>query len=236
MRCSRPGRAGHAPRAGPASRGRAGRARTRGSPSSSMWLGSVAKLDARCRAGRPRRAAATARSRWPGSRRRAGSPACGSFRAMRAASMATSKQCGRAVGGHDRQRRLAVAAVHGHAAGRPARSWWAARWTGPPRWMSMTTSGSSRLTARPMVSALRARPGPAGGGDAQVAAEGGAERGADAGDLVLGLQGAHAEVLVLGQLVEDVRGRGDGVASRGTPAARRAGRRPPGPRPARCCR
>ncbi len=31
---------------------------------------------------------------------------------------------------------------------------------GPPRWTSMITSGSSRLTARPMASALRARPGP----------------------------------------------------------------------------
>ncbi len=47
--------------------------------------------------------------------------------------------------------------------------------------------------------------------DAQMAAVGRAEGGADAGDLVLGLQGAHAEVLVLGQLVEDVRRRRDGV-------------------------
>ena len=36
------------------------------------------------------------------------------LRAMRAASMAASKQCGRAVGGDDRQRRLAVVAVHRH--------------------------------------------------------------------------------------------------------------------------
>ena len=31
---------------------------------------------------------------------------------------------------------------------------------GPPRWMSMISSGSSRLTARPIVSPLRATPGP----------------------------------------------------------------------------
>ena len=31
---------------------------------------------------------------------------------------------------------------------------------GPPRWMSITTRGTSRLTARPTVSALRAMPGP----------------------------------------------------------------------------
>jgi hypothetical protein len=31
---------------------------------------------------------------------------------------------------------------------------------GPPRWMSMTSSGSSRLTARPTVSAFSAMPGP----------------------------------------------------------------------------
>src|SRR6202034_2498653 len=36
--------------------------------------------------------------------------------------------------------------------------------------------------------------------------------GADAGDLVLGLQSANPEVLVLGELMEDVGGGGDGVA------------------------
>src|ERR687893_152237 len=61
---------------------------------------------------------------------------------------------------------------------------------GPPRWMSMISRGSSRLTA-----------------------VGGADRGADAGDLVLGLQGAHPEVLVLGQLVQDVRRRRDRVGA-----------------------
>ena len=59
--------------------------------------------------------------------------------------------------------------------------------------------------------ALEGQAGPAGGGDAEVAGEGGAERHADGGDLVLGLHGADAEVLVLRQLVEDVRGRRDRV-------------------------
>ena len=46
-----------------------------------------------------------------------------------------------------------------------------------------------------------------------MAAEGGAERRAEAGDLVFGLERAHAEVLVLRQLVEDVRRRRDRVAA-----------------------
>ncbi len=60
---------------------------------------------------------------------------------------------------------------------------------------------------------LEVGPGPARGGDAQRAAEGGPDGGADAGDLVLGLDGADAEVLVLGELVEDVGGRGDRVGT-----------------------
>ena len=68
---------------------------------------------------------------------------------------------------------------------------------GPPRWTSTTTSGSSRQTARPIVSALSARPGPRWSVTAERAAVGGAERGADAGDLVLGLEGPYAEVLAL---------------------------------------
>ncbi len=53
--------------------------------------------------------------------------------------------------------------------------------------------------------------GAGGGGHAQRAAVGGADGRADAGDLVLGLEGQDVEVLVLGQLVQDVRGRGDRV-------------------------
>ena len=60
-----------------------------------------------------RRAAATARRRWPGSRRTAACTGVRYLRAMRAASMAASKQSDGLVGRHDRQRRLAVVAVHG---------------------------------------------------------------------------------------------------------------------------
>jgi hypothetical protein len=55
--------------------------------------------------------------------------------------------------------------------------------------------------------------GPGRGGDPEVPAERGAEGRADAGDLVLGLEGAYAEALVLAQLVEDVRRRGDRVGA-----------------------
>ncbi len=50
-----------------------------------------------------------------------------------------------------------------------------------------------------------------GGGHAERAAERSAEGGADAGDLVLGLERRDAEALVLAELVEDVGGRGDRV-------------------------
>ena len=64
-----------------------------------------------------------------------------------------------------------------------------------------------------MVSLFKRDAGTAGGGDAEVAGERRAERHADCGDLVFGLHGADAEVLVLGQLVEDVAGRRDRVAA-----------------------
>ena len=99
---------------------------------------------------------------------------------------------------------------------------------GPARWTSMTISGSSVITPRPMVSALSATPGPGGGGHAEMAGEARAERGADAGDLVLGLEGGDAEPLVLAQLVQHVGGRGDRVEPRnsGSPAFCAAGDQP----------
>ena len=57
------------------------------------------------------------------------------------------------------------------------------------------------------VEARTARPG-----DPQVAAERGTYRRAARGDLVLGLEGAHAEILVAGQLVKELGGGGDRVA------------------------
>ncbi len=66
---------------------------------------------------------------------------------------------------------------------------------GPPRCTSTMTRGSSRLMARPDRLGLEVEPGAAGGGDPERPAEGGAEGGADAGDLVLGLEGPDAELL-----------------------------------------
>ena len=64
---------------------------------------------------------------------------------------------------------------------------------GPARCTSMITIGSSSITASPIVSAFRSMPGPAGRGDPEVAAEGGAERHLGGGDLVLGLNRGHAD-------------------------------------------
>ena len=138
--------------------------------------------------------------------------------------MVASKQCDGRLGGHDGQGCLAVAAVHGveqvgllglggQSGGRSA---------------ALDVDDQQRqLEADGQAHGLRlevdARP--RGGGDPEGPAEGGAEGGADAGDLVLGLEGPHPELLVLGQLVEDVRGRGDRVGARGTGAARSGWRR-----------
>ena len=59
--------------------------------------------------------------------------------------------------------------------------------------------------------ALEVDAGATRGGDAELARERGADRDADRGDLVFGLQRAHAEVLVARQLVEDVGRRRDRV-------------------------
>ena len=75
-----------------------------------------------------------------------------------------------------------------------------------------------------------------GGGHAEGAGEGRAEGRADAGDLVLGLEGGDAEALVLAQLVQDVGGRGDRVGAEEQRQARTARRRRPGRRTAPGCR
>ena len=121
----------------------------------------------------------------------------------------------RAIGGDDRQRRLAVAAVHrqqqvgllglGGQAGRRAAA------------LDVDDdSGSSRLTARPIASDLRSTPGPLVVVTPRWPANAAPIAAPIAGDLVLGLQRAHAEVLVLRQLVEDVGRRRDRVRRRGT--------------------
>ena len=82
---------------------------------------------------------------------------------------------------------------------------------GPPRWMSMISSGSSRLMASPIVSDLRSMPGPEVVVTPRAPPKAAPRAAPIAGDLVLGLKGPHPELLVLRQLVEDVGGRGDRI-------------------------
>ena len=212
------------PTAGPASPGRAGRAgRPLARPRSA--LGSVANATRRSGRSVDVRDAATARSRWRGSRRRAGTPACGRSSAIRAASIAASKQSagerGATIGTGASPLRPNIACSRSACSvlvGSPV--------DGPPRWMSTMISGSSSDTARPIVSALSATPGPGGRGDAERRRRTTRPSAAPtAGDLVLGLERAHAEPLVLAQLVQDVRGRGDrvGAEEQRQPGALRGG-------------
>ena len=60
---------------------------------------------------------------------------------------------------------------------------------GPPRCTSMTISGSSVMTPRPMASALRQMPGPEVAVTPRAPRIGGADGGGDGGDFVLGLEG-----------------------------------------------
>ncbi len=60
---------------------------------------------------------------------------------------------------------------------------------------------------------LEVQPRAAGSRDSEVAREGGPQGHVRRGDLVLGLERAHAEVLVAGQLVQDVRGGSDRVGA-----------------------
>ena len=84
---------------------------------------------------------------------------------------------------------------------------------GPPRWTSITSSGSSVITASPIASVFSAMPGPEVVVTPRWPAKEAPMRGADAGDLVLGLEGGDAEALVPGQFVQDVGGRGDRVGA-----------------------
>ena len=131
---------------------------------------------------------------------------------MRAASMAASKQSAGRLRRDDRHRRLAVAPVHrlqqvgllglGRQAG--------------GRTAALDVADDQRQFERhrqPDRLALERDSRPRGGRHRQRTAEGGAQRGPDTGDLVLGLECANAEALVLGQLVQDVAGRGDRVGA-----------------------
>ena len=82
---------------------------------------------------------------------------------------------------------------------------------GPARWMSRIRSGSSSAIASPTVSALSTTPGPAEAVTPSDAAERRADRGADGGDLVLGLERDDAVLLASGELLQDRRGGRDRV-------------------------
>ena len=116
--------------------------------------------------------------------------------AIRAASTAASKQspgdCGATIGTGASPLRPNIACSRSACSvlvGSPVE--------GPPRCTSTTTSGSSVITARPIVSDFSAMPGPEVVVTPSVPANDGADRGADAGDLVLGLERRDAERLVL---------------------------------------
>ena len=60
------------------------------------------------------------------------------------------------------------------------------------------------MKAREMASLFERDARPGGARDGQAPGEGGTDRAPYPGDFILGLEGAHVEVLVTGQLVEDV--------------------------------
>ena len=155
--------------------------------------------------------------------------------ARRTASSGGLEAVRRGLGRHDGQRRLAVAAVHGvEEVGLLGLGGEAGGGSAPldvdDQERQLEADGQAH-GLRLEVDARARR-----GGHPQRAAEGRAQGGADAGDLVLGLEGPHPELLVLGQLVEDVRGRGDRVGAEEQRAARCGWRRRSGPRPWPCCR
>ena len=132
------------------------------------------------------------------------------FSAIRAASNDDVEAVARRACRDDRHRRLAVAPVHreqqvgllglgGQAGGRAA----ALHVDEQQRQLEAHREAEALAL---QVDARAARRG-----DAELARERGADRDADRGDLVLGLQRAHAEVLVARQLVEDVGRRRDRV-------------------------
>ena len=160
----------------------------------------------------PPRESATARRRCRGSRRRAGSPAS-----------CTSRRCGRLRGRSRSSRRANGRRAPASGTRRCGRTTACSRSDcsvlvgrpveGPPRWTLTITSGSSSMTARPSASRLQRHAGAGGGGQAERAAIGGADGRADAGDLVLGLEGRDVEVLECRQVVQDVGGRRDRIGT-----------------------
>ena len=98
-------------------------------------------------------------SSWPGTGRTAGSPACGS-----GPRSAPPRRPRRSTGRASRRRRPAAATRRGArgspSAGRDCSVLVGMPVDGPARWTSITTIGSSSISARPIVSAFRSIPGP----------------------------------------------------------------------------
>ena len=169
-RCRRPSRCRRCGARGPACPGSAhGRASVSGSRRYGQNLGAVVgrvvrlgrELDLQVGQRRRRRGSATARSRWPGSRRRAGRPACGTSVAIRAGLDRRVE----AVGRRARARRSAPAPRRcgrtSPAAGRPARSWSAGRWTARRAGCRRRPAAARATTREPDRLATSApRPGP----------------------------------------------------------------------------
>ena len=116
----------------------------------------------------------------------------------------------RRAGRHDRHRRLSVAPVHGHhqvgglgLGGQPGRR------SAPLDVHDHERELQAHRQAHRLT--LQGKAGSAGGRNRQGTTVGGPDRRSDRCDLVLGLEGGHAEGLVLGQLVEDVGGGRDGI-------------------------
>jgi hypothetical protein len=158
------------------------------------------------------RGCATARSRWRGSRRRAASPACGRCGDAGTASMAASKQSAgelrRDDGTGDSPLRPYIACSRSACSvlvGRPV--------DGPPRWTSTMTSGSSSITARPIVSALEREARPGGRGHAERAAEAAPRAAPMPAISSSAWKVVTPKRLCREQLVQDVAGRGDRVAA-----------------------
>ena len=216
MRCSRPGRARDGPRprqllvarvglealaarcgTSPAMRGRSRHVRH---PPRLGAVGDVAVGEQHHR--RHVRRARCGRLR---SRRRSSRPGCARRRPA-----AATRRCGRTS----------------PAAGRLARSWSACRCWGRARWTLTITSGSSSITARPIASALSAMPGPLVVVSASAPRVGRADRRRRPRRSRLRPGTCARPSSCARQLVQDVGGRRDRIASRGTARARSARPRP----------
>lgn len=83
---------------------------------------------------------------------------------------------------------------------------------GPPRCTSSTTSGSSVMTARFIASDFRQTPGPEVEVTASAPAKR-ADRSGATGNLVFALHGHHAQRLVLGEFVQYIGCRSNGIGA-----------------------